>query len=118
MGDEGKSASEPDVPVAAEPIVITPREPPPPTLNTLAVVSLVAGVGYFAIAVGLGVSGRTAPLWLVVVPAVAVFAGYGARSQTMRNGRGGSYLALLGLVLGFVALALLAFGWALSLLTR
>ncbi len=83
----------------------------------LAVVSLIAAVAYFAIAIGLGLAGRTAPILLGVLPVGAVLAGYVARAQTMRNGRGGSYLALFGMVLGYVALALLAFGFALALLT-
>jgi len=110
-------------PSAPEPSGDQALKPPPGAaassagpFNTLALVSLVAALVYFAVGIGLGVAGWTAPVWLAGLPVIAVVAGYVARGQTVRNGRGGSYLALAGLVLGFVALALLAFGWALVLL--
>ena len=82
----------------------------------MAVFSVLTAVSYLAAGVWLGLNGTTAPIWLPVLPFVAVIAAYIARGQTARNGRGGSYLALIGLVLGYIGLALLAFGWALKLL--
>ena len=64
----------------------------PPT-NQLAIVSLVAGIASFAI--------------LPVVGAIiAVITGHMARSQIRRTGEGGSGLAVIGLILGYVHLAL------------
>ena len=117
MSDEGDGRSEPAEVPAAQQNASKPPVEASTGPNALAVVSFIAAVLYFAVAIGLGVAGHTAPIWLVVLPLVAVIGGYVARGQTMRNGRGGSYLALLGLVLGFIALALLAFGLALALLT-
>ncbi|MFI5281977.1 MAG: hypothetical protein ACHQ0J_02465 [Candidatus Dormibacterales bacterium] len=117
MSDQGEGPAEPAEVPAAEHTASTPPIEVSRGPNTLALVSFIAAVLYFGVAIGLGVAGHTAPIWLVVLPLVAVLAGYVARGQTQRNGRGGSYLALLGMVFGFIALALLAFGLALALLT-
>jgi hypothetical protein len=121
VADEGEEGTHPTADPADSPSAALPTVEPVPRvaegLNPLAVFSLLAALLYFAVAIGLGVAGMTAPAWLGLLPLAAVVAGYIAREQTVRNRRGGSYLALAGLVLGFVALALLAFGWALVLLT-
>jgi len=117
VSDPGEHESEPAGASAVEPVAPKPSVEPARGPNALAVVSLVAALAYFAVAIVLGLASRTAPIWLAGLPLIAVFAGYAARAQTMRNGRGGSYLALLGLVLGYIALALLAFGLTLALLT-
>jgi hypothetical protein len=116
MTDQGESEPEPVAVPATQPVAVPATEPARGP-NTLAVVSLVVALVYFGIAIGLGIAGHTAPIWLAVLPVGGVLAGYVARGQTMRNGRGGSYLALIGLALGYIALALLAFGFALALLT-
>ena len=65
----------------------------PPATNTLALVSLVAGIASY--------------VFLPFVGAVvAVITGHMARSQIRRTGESGSGLALAGLILGYVHLAL------------
>ena len=112
---EPAAASSPERVAVSAPVPIA--VPAAGRRNTLSIVSFVAAIAYFGAAVGIGAAGEKAPLWLAVLPAAAVITGTIARGQTMRNGRGGSLLALAGLVLGYLALALLAFGWALVLLT-
>lgn len=68
----------------------------PPT-NTLAIVSLVLGVASYFV--------------LPVVGAIAaVITGHMARAQIRRTGEGGGGLALAGLILGYVHLALAVIG--------
>jgi hypothetical protein len=85
------------------PVQDSPGSPPhPPAVaarptNTLAIVSLVLGVAsYFA---------------LPVIGAIAaVVTGHLARGQIRRTGEDGAGLALAGLVLGYIHLALAAIG--------
>jgi len=65
----------------------------PPT-NSLAIVSLVAGIAGYVI---------PHPF---IAGIVAIITGHMARSQIRRTGEGGSGLALAGLILGYVHLAL------------
>lgn len=73
--------------------------PPPPTgyasppVNTLAVVSLAAGIASYVVLPFIGAL-------------IAVIAGHAARGQIRRTGEGGAPLALIGLVLGYIHLAL------------
>ncbi len=61
--------------------------------NTLAIVSLVAGIGSYVI--------------LPVIGAIiAVITGHMARGQIRRTGEGGSGFALAGLILGYIHLVL------------
>jgi Domain of unknown function (DUF4190) len=73
-----------------------PEQPPPyavgrPT-NSLAIVSLVAGIGSYVIVPVIGAI-------------VAIVTGHMARGQIRRTGEGGSGMAMAGLVLGYVHLA-------------
>jgi uncharacterized protein DUF4190 len=77
----------PAAPGAAQPVYVTR-----PT-NTLAIVSLVAGVACWIVAPFVGAI-------------VAVVTGHMARSQIRRTGEGGDGLALAGLILGYIHLAL------------
>ena len=61
--------------------------------NTLAIVSLVAGVACWVVAPFVGAI-------------VAVVTGHMARSQIRRTGEGGEGMALAGLILGYIHLAL------------
>lgn len=79
------------------------QQPPPPPAasvaaaretNTLAVVSLVAGVAGYVL---------PHPF---IAGIVAIITGHVARHQIRRSGEGGSGLALAGLVLGYLHLAL------------
>jgi hypothetical protein len=85
----------------------SPPRPPmvaagPPT-STLAILSLVFGiVSYFAL-----------PL---IGAIAAVVTGHVARAQIRRTGEGGAGLALAGLVLGYVHLALFAIGIAILII--
>lgn len=65
---------------------------PPPT-NTLALVSLVAGIASYVLVPFVGAL-------------VAVITGHMARAQIRQTGESGSGLALAGLILGYVHLAL------------
>lgn len=68
--------------------------------NTLAVVSLVAGIGSFIAHVVPGVGGFTVAL-------VAVITGYMARQQIRQTGEQGLGMATAGMVIGIVHLALI-----------
>jgi uncharacterized membrane protein len=68
--------------------------------NTLAVVSLVAGIGSFFAHVIPGVGGFTVAL-------VAVITGYMARKQIRETGEPGMGMATAGMVIGIIHLALL-----------
>jgi Domain of unknown function (DUF4190) len=77
------------------------QQQPPYTVaqptNTLAIVSLVFGIGSYVV--------------LPVIGAiVAVITGHMARGQIRQTGEGGSGLALAGLILGYVHLALAVIG--------
>ena len=65
--------------------------------NTLAVVSLVAGVACWVVVPFVGAI-------------VAVVTGHMARSQIRRTGEGGDGMALAGLILGYIHLALVVVG--------
>ena len=88
-------------PAPPQPSTPVPGPPPgsvtvgygPPRTNTLALVSLVAGIASY--------------VFLPFVGAlVAVITGHMARGQIRQTGEGGSGLALAGLILGYVHLAL------------
>lgn len=92
-------------PVGPQPSTTVPAAPPgwqPPTAvtgttNTLAVVSIVAGVASFVFAPVIGAI-------------VAVITGHMAKSQIRQTGEGGDGLATIGLILGYVHLALVVLG--------
>lgn len=63
--------------------------------NTLAIVSLVAGIGSYVVIPVIGA-------------VVAIVTGHMARGQIRRTGEGGAGLALAGLVLGYLHLVLAA----------
>jgi len=86
-------------------------------INYLAAASLVLGAGYFVVGISLGASGLTLPIWFMALPVAAVVVGYVARGQIWRDRQRGRLMANLGVTLGYVGLALLAFGWVLSRLT-
>jgi hypothetical protein len=69
--------------------------------NTLAVVSLVAGIGSFFAHIIPGAGGFTVAL-------VAVITGYMARNQIKQTGEGGMGLATAGMIIGIVHIALIA----------
>jgi hypothetical protein len=75
--------------------------PVPGQTNTLAVVSLVAGIGSFFAHVIPGAGGFTVAL-------VAVITGYMARNQIKQTGEGGMGLATAGMIIGIVHMALIA----------
>ncbi len=68
--------------------------------NTLAIISLVAGIGSFFAHVVPGVGGFTVAL-------VAVITGHLARGQIKKTGEGGMGMATAGLIIGYVHLALI-----------
>ena len=68
--------------------------------NTLAVVSLVAGIGSFFAHIVPGVGGFTVAL-------IAVITGYMARRQIRETGEQGMGMATAGMIIGIVHLALL-----------
>jgi Domain of unknown function (DUF4190) len=68
--------------------------------NTLAVVSLVAGIGSFFAHIVPGVGGFTVAL-------IAVITGYIARRQIRETGEQGMGMATAGMIIGIVHLALL-----------
>jgi hypothetical protein len=68
----------------------------PPT-NTLALISLVAGISSFVILPLIGA-------------VIAIVTGHIARGQIKRTGESGSGMALAGLILGYVHLVLFALG--------
>jgi hypothetical protein len=78
----------------------TPYSPAGSRTNTLAAVSLVAGIGSFFAHIVPGVGGFTVAL-------VAVVTGYMARKQIRETGEGGMGLATAGMVIGAIHLALI-----------
>jgi hypothetical protein len=76
----------------------------------------VLAAGYFVVGISVGFMGRSVPSWFIAIPVAAVIAGYVARGQIWRNRQRGRSIASAGVTLGYVALALLAFGWALSMI--
>ena len=68
--------------------------------NTLAVVSLVAGIGSFFAHIIPGIGGFTVAL-------IAVITGYMARKQIRQTGEQGMGMATAGMVIGLIHLALL-----------
>ena len=72
----------------------------PAKTNTLAVVSLVAGIGSFFAHIIPGVGGFT-------VSVVAIITGYMARNQIKRTGEAGMSMATIGMVIGIVHIALI-----------
>ena len=85
-----QGAAIPPAPVGQPPMTANAS---PPT-NTLAVVSIVAGVAGYVI---------PHPF---IAGLVAIITGHMARRQVRQTGEGGSTLALIGLILGYVHLAL------------
>ncbi len=86
-----------------QPPAYPPQQPGPyavarPT-NSLAIVSLVAGIGSYVVVPVIGAI-------------VAIITGHMARGQIRQTGEGGSGLALAGLILGYLhlALAIIAIG--------
>ncbi len=71
--------------------------------NSLAVISLVAGIGSFFAHVIPGIGGLT-------VAIVAVVTGFMARNQIKQTGEKGMGYATAGIVIGFVHIALLGLG--------
>src|SRR5437773_5286770 len=71
--------------------------------NTLAIVSLAAGVGSFFAHIIPGVGGFTVAL-------VAVVTGYMARNQIKQTGEQGMGMATAGMIIGIVHLVLIALG--------
>lgn len=78
--------------------VYTP--PPGSQTNTLAIVSLVAGIGSFFAHILPGVGGFTVAL-------IAVITGYLARKQIRETGEKGMAMATAGMVIGIIHLVLL-----------
>ena len=68
--------------------------------NTLAIISLVAGIGSFFAHVVPGVGGFT-------VAVVAVITGHMARSQIKKTGEQGMGMATAGMIIGYAHLALI-----------
>ena len=89
------------VPVAAPGLGYTPATSAP--TNSLAVISLVAGIGSFFAHVIPGIGGFT-------VAIVAVVTGFMARGQIKRTGEQGMGYATAGIIIGFVHLALIGLG--------
>lgn len=75
-------------------------QPPTPPTNSLAVVSLVAGVLSFFAHVIPGVGGFT-------VAIVAIITGYMGRQQIKQTGEQGMWMATAGMVIGFIHIALI-----------
>ena len=71
--------------------------------NTLAIISLVAGVGSFFAHIIPGVGGFT-------VAVVAIVTGYMARNQIKQTGEQGMGMATAGMIIGIVHLVLIALG--------
>jgi hypothetical protein len=70
------------------------------TTNTLAIVSLIAGIGSFFAHIVPGVGGFTVAL-------IAVITGYMARKQIRQTGEQGMGMATAGMIIGAVHIALL-----------
>ncbi len=98
--------------IAGQEYVPTSAVPPPPPgsnftptssstqTNSLAVVSLVAGIGSFFAHIVPGIGGLT-------VAVVAVITGYMARNQIKQTGEHGMGMATAGMIIGIAHLALL-----------
>ena len=71
--------------------------------NTLAVVSLVAGIGSFFAHIIPGVGGFTVAL-------VAAITGYMARNQIKQTGEEGMWMATVGMIIGIVHMGLIVLG--------
>ena len=71
--------------------------------NSLAIVSLVAGVGSFFAHIVPGVGGFTVAL-------IAVITGFMARGQIRQSGEQGMWMATAGIVIGIIHLALILIG--------
>ena len=91
----------------AEPASTVPHAPPgalanPPSTqtNTLAIVSLIAGLGSFVAHIIPGAGGFTVAL-------VAVITGYMARNQIKQTGERGMGMATAGMIIGLVHIALI-----------
>jgi hypothetical protein len=93
-----QTAPSTSVPVTTGPIYTAN----PSQTNSLAVVSLVAGIGSFFAHIIPGIGGLT-------VAIVAVVTGYMARNQIKQTGEQGYGMATAGMVIGIIHLALLAF---------
>ncbi|HXM56539.1 MAG TPA: DUF4190 domain-containing protein [Candidatus Dormibacteraeota bacterium] len=82
-----------------QPPAYPPQQPAPyavaPPTNTLAIVSLIAGIGSYVVIPVIGAI-------------VAIVTGHMARGQIRRTGEGGGGLALAGLILGYIHLVLAA----------
>lgn len=85
-----------------------PHRPPGPIYtqasstqtNSLAVVSLVAGIGSFFAHIVPGIGGFTVAL-------IAVITGYMARNQIKQSGEQGMWMATAGMIIGIAHIALL-----------
>ncbi len=105
------SQQPPTGPVGPQPSTNVPAPPPgwqqpavsANTTNTLAVVSIVAGVASFVFVPVIGAI-------------VAVITGHMAKGQIRQTGEGGGGLATVGLILGYVHLALVVLGVLLVIL--
>ena len=84
---------QPPYPAAQQPYPPYPPYAPAPPTNGLAIAALVCGVGGFVIAVSF-------------IP--AIICGHLARAQIRRTGEQGGGLALAGLIIGYVSIALFA----------
>jgi hypothetical protein len=73
----------------------------PSQTNSLAVISLIAGIGSFFAHIIPGIGGAT-------VAIVAVVTGYMARNQIKKTGEQGMGMATAGMIIGIVHLALIA----------
>jgi hypothetical protein len=71
--------------------------------NSLAVVSLVAGIGSFFAHIIPGIGGLT-------VAVIAVITGYMARNQIKQTGEQGMWMATAGMIIGIAHIALLVVG--------
>jgi hypothetical protein len=71
--------------------------------NSLAVVSLVAGIGSFFAHIIPGIGGLT-------VAVIAVITGYMARNQIKQTGEQGMWMATAGMIIGIAHIALLVIG--------
>ena len=71
--------------------------------NSLAIVSLVAGVGSFFAHIIPGIGGLT-------VAVIAVITGYMARNQIKQTGEQGMWMATAGMIIGIAHIALLVIG--------
>jgi hypothetical protein len=98
--------------VAGQEHAPTNAVPPPPPgtsytpassahTNSLAIVSLVAGIGSFFAHIIPGIGGLT-------VAVIAVITGYMARNQIKQSGEQGMWMATAGMIIGIAHIALLA----------